>query len=476
MTTCFCGALVAAPMIVRDIGLFTDLYELTMAASYLREGLNEPATFSLFVRKLPPSRSFLVAAGLESVLAYLESFRFSEDAIRYLGSLGRFEAAVLDRLGDLRFTGSVRAVSEGTVVFPDEPLLEVTAPLVEAQIVETAVMNFCHLETVLASKAVRCVLAARGRPVVDFGLRRTHGIDAGMKAARASFIAGAAMTSNVLAGLRYGIPPAGTMAHSYVTVFTSEVEAYRAFARAFPDTTTLLIDTYDTVVGAHKAVTVARELERGGHRLAGVRLDSGDLMSLSREVRRVLDEAGLTYVQIFASGGLDDEEIDALLTAGAPIDAFGVGTRMNVSADAPYLDMAYKLVRYAGRDVLKLSTGKATWTGDKQVYRGRGPDGRFTGDVVALREEPSPAPGLDPLLDTVMVDGRIVEPSPPLAAIRERCAAQVAALPDAVRRLRAAGRYPVRFSERLSSRQRVAQAEVAERELGEAAGLPGPGR
>jgi nicotinate phosphoribosyltransferase len=449
------GTFVSGPLAARDAALFADLYELTMAASYFREGMREPSTFSLFVRTLPPDRSFLVAAGLEDVLEYLSAFRFSGDALAYLRRLGLFDAAFLDFLRDLRFTGSVRAVPEGTVVFPDEPLLEVTAPLIEAQLVETAVMNICHLQTVLASKAARVVLAARGRPVVDFGLRRTHGLDAGLKAARCSYIAGATMTSNLLAGLHYGIPVSGTMAHAYVTAFEREMDAFRAFAEAFPDRTILLIDTYDTVAAAGKAVTIARELAAGGHRLAGVRLDSGDLLALSREVRRVLDAGGFPDVKVFASGGLDEETLDRLLSAGAPIDAFGVGTRMTVSADAPYVDMAYKLVRYDSRDVLKLSPGKATWPGEKQVYRLTGIDGRLSGDVLALADELPPSPRAEALLCLVMEGGRITRPHAPLAEVRQRCARELAALPDGVRRLHGAERYRVTPSDPLVERQRV---------------------
>lgn len=453
-------AFVSGPLVVRDAALFTDLYEITMAASYFREGMREPATFSLFVRKLPPGRGFLIAAGLEDALNYLRGFQFSDEAIQYLHSFHRFDRAFLDYLRGLRFTGRVRAVPEGTAVFTNEPLLEVTAPIIEAQLVETAVMNLCHFQTLLVSKAARSVIAARGRPVVEFGLRRTHGLDAGMKAARSSFIAGAVMSSNVLAGRYYGIPPTGTMAHSYVSAFPHEIDAFRAFARAFPTSTTLLIDTYDTVAAAHKAVQVAKEMEAEGLRLAGVRLDSGDIVALSKEVRRILDDAGLDYVRIFVSGGLDEETVEDFLEAGAPIDAFGIGTRMDVSADAPYLDMAYKLVRYGERYVLKTSPGKETWTGEKQVYRIRGPDGRFAGDVIALRDEPPPAAEAEPLLHTVMESGRLVAPHPPLPAMRAHCAAQVAALPEEVRHLRNPGSYPVRYSEGLTVLQRSLKAEL----------------
>ena len=461
MAICSCGTFASGSLVMRDAALFTDLYEITMAASYFRERMHEAGTFSLFSRKLPRHRSFLIAAGLQDVLDFLQSFEFSEDAIRYLRSLGRFDAAFLEFLRELRFTGSVRAVPEGTAIFPDEPLLEITAPIIEAQLVETAVVNFCHLQTVLASKAVRSVLAARGRPIVDFGLRRTHGLDAGMKAARCVFIAGGVMSSNVLAGLAYGIPPSGTMAHSYVVAFPHEIDAFRAFARSFPDHCTLLIDTYDTVSAAHKAATVGREMEARGHRLGAVRLDSGDLLALSKEVRRVLDAARLAYVQIFVSGGLDEDEIDHLLGAGAPIDAFGVGTRMVVSADAPYLDMAYKLVRYGERDVLKLSVGKVTWTGPKQVYRFTGAAGRFEGDLIATADDPPPSPAAVPLLRTVMRAGTAVEPHPPLTSIRDHCTAQVDALPESVRRLHDAEPYPTRCSDTLVSRQRKTEAEVS---------------
>lgn len=454
------GPFVSGAVTLRDAALFTDLYEITMAASYFREGMTGPATFSLFVRKLPPGRSFLVTAGVEDVLAFLEGFRFSAAGLEYLQSLGHFDPAFLAYLRDVRFTGDVRAVPEGTVVFAEEPLLEVTAPIAEAQLVETAVLNLCHFQTVVASKAVRSVLAARGRPVVEFGLRRAPGLDAGMKVARCAFIAGATASSNVLAGSSYGIPPTGTMAHSYVTAFPHEIESFRAFARRFGSATILLIDTYDTIAGARRAAEVAAEMAARGERLAGVRLDSGDIVALSKEVRRIFDAAGLTDVKIFVSGGLDEDQIERFLEQGAPIDAFGVGTRMDVSADAPYLDMAYKLVKYAGRHVLKTSEGKTTWTGEKQVHRFRGPDHRFAYDLVALHDEPVSDAAAEPLLRPVMRSGRVLEPPPSLAAVRERCAAQVRALPEAVRRLNGAAAYPVRFSDRLGALQRAVEEDV----------------
>ncbi|HXV91238.1 MAG TPA: nicotinate phosphoribosyltransferase [Gemmatimonadales bacterium] len=453
------SAFTSGPVALRDAALFTDLYELTMAASYWREGMAGEATFSLFSRRLPATRSFLVAAGLEDALEYLRAFRFSERALAYLATLGCFDPAFLSFLSTVRFTGEVHAVAEGTPMFADEPLLEVTAPIIEAQLVETAVLNCVHAQTVVTSKAARCVLAARGRAVVEFGLRRTPGLDAGMKAVRSAYIAGATSSSNVLAGLEYGVPPTGTMAHSYVCAFPREIDAFRAFARAFPDRTILLLDTYDTVTGAHQAVTVARELAADGHRLAGVRLDSGDLLALSREVRAVLDAGGCTDARIFASGGLDEDEIARCVDAGAPIDAYGVGTRMDVSADAPYLDMAYKLVRYDGRDVLKTSPGKTTWAGPKQVYRLRGPSGRPVEDIIALRDEPAPG-GAEPLLATVMRAGELTRPHPSLDAIRDHCAAAVRSLDATVTRLRDAASYPVGFSGRLVAHQRELEARA----------------
>jgi nicotinate phosphoribosyltransferase len=459
------GAFASGPLLTRDAALFSDLYELTMAASYLREGMRGPATFSVFARQLPRGRSFLVAAGLEDVLNFLRGFCFSDDALSYLDSLDLFDPFFLEFLRGVRFTGLVRAVPEGTVVFQNEPLLEITAPIIEAQLVETAVLNLVHFQTLLASKAVRCVLAARGRPVTEFGLRRTHGIDAGMKAARCAFIAGASMSSNVLAGLHYGIPSTGTMAHSYVSAFPREIDAFRAFARAFPAQTILLLDTFDTVTAARKAVLVAREMEAKGQRLAGVRLDSGDLVGLSQQVRRILDDAGLAYVKIVVSGGLDEASIGEYLAKGAPIDAFGVGTRMDVSADLPYLDMAYKLVEYDGRPVLKSSAGKGTWAAQKQVYRRLRSGEGFAGDVLALREEPAPPGTVEILLRSVMERGRLLAPHPTLMMVRDYCAAQVASLPEDLRDLRETAAYPVSYSERLVSLQRSLEAQLEAAEV-----------
>jgi nicotinate phosphoribosyltransferase len=451
------GAFVSAPLTLGDAALFTDLYELTMAAAFFREGVGGSATFSLYVRRLPPERGFLVAAGLADVLEYLRGFEFSPEALDYLRSLGRFEPAFLEHLATLRFTGQVRAVREGTVIFAEEPLLEITGPLIEAQLLETAVINFCHVQTLLASKAARVVLAANGRVLAEFGLRRSHGTDAGMKAARCAFLAGFESTSNVLAGRTYGVPLSGTMAHSFVTAFPREIDAFLAYARAFPDSAVLLLDTYDTAAAAHKAVTVARGLAADGHRLAGVRLDSGDLAALSREVRAILDDGGFPDVRIIVSGGLDEHDVAALLAAGAPIDGFGVGTRLDVSADAPSLEMVYKLVSFGGRDTLKISSDKETWVGAKQVLRRRDTDGRLAGDTLGLASEDVPAEA-EALLEPVMRDGRLIGPHPALETLRAHCARQIAALPEGVRRLRGPEGYSVAPSEQLRARQAAARA------------------
>ena len=434
-------------------GLLVDLYQLTMGESYVAEGIAErEATFSLFFRTLPAGWGYALAAGLEDTLRYLEGLRFADDDLAFLEGTGLFGQAFLGRLRDFRFGGTVRALPEGTAVFPAEPLLELTAPLVEAQIVETMVLNEIHVQTVLASKAARSVDAAQGRTLVDFALRRAHGGEAGLKVARASHLAGFDSTSNVLAGKRWGLAIAGTMAHSYVESFESELDAFRAFARAYPDDAILLIDTYDTLEGAWRAVVVAGELAEAGHRLRGVRLDSGDLAELSVGVRAILDDAGFRDVTIFASGGLDEVEIERLLATGARIDGFGVGSKMGVSADAPFLDMAYKLVDLDGRPVLKLSEGTATSPGRKQVWRARDESGAALYDVLGL--DTGPADG-QPLLREVMRDGRATW-SEPLAESRERARRERASLPEAMRRLDAA-EYEVRVDSALAAlRERLA--------------------
>ncbi|WP_225829933.1 nicotinate phosphoribosyltransferase [Streptomyces sp. NK08204] len=405
----------------------TDLYEVTMALSYLREGMRDPATFSLFVRDLPPGRGFLVAAGLEPALDFLADCRVEREDVEEFADVLRRPVRDLEPLLGLAFEGEVRAVPEGRAVFAGEPLLEVTAPLPQAQLVETYLLNqVCH-QTVVASKAARCVLAAAGRDVVDFSLRRTHGPWAGFQAARLGALTGFAGTSNIAAATALGIPASGTMAHSYIEAFPGEEEAFRAFARCHPGPVTFLVDTYDTVAGVRVAARVLRDLGRGPG--CAIRLDSGDLDALSRRARAVLDAAGAADVRIIASGGLDEYQVDRLVRSGAPIDVYAVGTRVGVAADAPYLDAAYKLVEYAGRPVMKLSAAKVTAPGRKQVFRRAGRP-----DVIALwREEPPEAAW--PLLRTVMRGGRRTGPPDRWQDARERLRADLAGLPGPALRI-----------------------------------------
>lgn len=401
--------------------LITDLYELNMAASYLRRNMRAPATFSLFIRQLPPSRGFLVAAGIDDSLHWLEQLRFEPSDLEYLAGLG-FDDQTLASFAALRFSGDVWAVPEGQVMLADEPLLEVTAPVAEAQLVETALLNLVTFQTTLASKAARCQLAAAGRiELVEFGFRRTQGIDAGIAVARLSALAGFAATSNVEAARRYGLRPSGTMAHSYIEAFPTELEAFRAFAEDLPAQTTFLVDTYDTLDGVAHAIQVIGEHGLQAH--AAIRLDSGDLISLARAARDMLDRAGLGQVRIFVSGGLDEHDLARFVADGAPIDAAGIGTRLGVSADAPYLDSVYKLVAYDGRPVAKRSTGKATLPGAKQVFRGPAFE-----DTLALREE-APPEGTRGLLQAVMVAGRRVRQPDALAVARARLEADLGQLP-----------------------------------------------
>ena len=438
------------------LALFTDLYELTMMQAYYEEGMTEDAIFSLFVRRLPPRRNLLLACGLETVLGQLETLRFDEDDLAYLQSLGRFADSTLARLRDWRFSGDVYAVAEGTPVFANEPLLEVVAPMPEAQLVETLVMNQIQLQTMLASKAQRVVTAAAGRPVYDFGARRTHGIDAAVKGARAFHIAGVAGTSNVLAGKEYGLPVAGTMAHSYIQSHEDEAEAFRSFARRYPGTT-LLVDTYDTLAGVRKVIDLAHELG-DDFKVGAVRLDSGDLLALSQEARALLDAAGLPRVRIFGSGGLDEDQVAELVAAGAPIDAFGVGTSMGVSQDVPTLDIVYKLVEYAGKGRLKLSSGKPVLPGRKQVFR-MSENGLAVRDVIARAAED--LPGL-PLLVPVMRKGeRLDAGRVDLNAAREHARRQLEALPERVRAIAAAEPpYPVEVSPALALFQKQIADEI----------------
>jgi nicotinate phosphoribosyltransferase len=420
-----------------NVALLTDLYELTMAASYHARGMNHPATFDLFVRKLPPQRKFLIACGISDALDYLERLHFNGSAIDYLRSLGIFGEHFLEYLTSFRFSGEVWAMAEGDAAFGEEPILRVTAPLIEAQIVETFLLNCVTFQTLIASKAARIGLACGdGASFVDFSARRDHGTDAAMRVARAAYIAGASGTSNVLAGAAYGIPLSGTMAHSYVMSFEHELDAFRAYARDFPGSTTLLIDTYDTIQGAKRAALLARELSaRGG--IQAVRIDSGDIADLSRGVRAILDEAGLPQVRVLASGDLDEYHIAELRAAGAPVDAFGVGTRLGTSADAPTLSSVYKLVEDARGPRMKLSPGKATLPGRKQVYRFIS-NGRYSHDLIALENEASPE-GARPLLRQVLADGRRLQQLEPLAEARERCRLTLTQLPERLRLLQPGG-------------------------------------
>ncbi len=431
--------------------LFTDLYELTMAASYFAEGLEEEATFSLYIRP-NRKRSYFVAAGLEQVLDHLSRWSFSASDLDYLRRLSLFRPEFINYLGKLKFSGQLRAMAEGTIFFADEPILELRAPIIQAQLLETYLINAVGTATLIATKAARCVYAARGKTLVDFALRRTQGTSAGMTVARSSYLAGFDATSNVLAGKLLGIPVSGTMAHSYVLAFENEIDAFRAYAKAFPQNTVLLIDTYDTIEGARNAITVAREMQAAGKKLNGVRLDSGDMAGLSRQVRGMLDAAGLQGVKIFASSGFDEYKIEALLNSQAAIDAFGVGTKLGVSADAPYFDMVYKLVRYGDRDVRKLSPAKATLAGSKQVYRRRDKNGDWLEDVIALASEQAPS-GAYGLLEPVMREGRIIAASTDLDTIRRRFRAEFELLDRRYKRLDGADDFPVSISPGLAKLQ-----------------------
>ncbi len=382
--------------------LLTDLYELNMAASYLRRGMTAPATFSLYVRRLPSSRGFLVAAGLARCLDFLESFGFDAEELGYLGAIG-FDERALQDFANLRFDGDVRAVPEGRIVHAEEPILEVTAPIAVAQLVETYLLNQITVNSTIASKAARYVVAADGRDLVDFSFRRTHGLDAALAVARSSAIVGFVSTSNVEAARRLGLTVAGTMAHSFIEAFPSEDEAFRAFGQDHPHRPTFLVDTYDTLNGVRNAIEAIKTLDLQGR--IGVRLDSGDLDHLAREARHLLDAAGLPHARIFASGGLDEHEVAELVKSGAPVDAFGIGTQMGVSADAPFLDTVYKLVEYGDRPVMKLSAAKISPPGRKQVWRG--PDEE--GDVLGLADEEGPS-GWEPVLEPVMAAGARMAP------------------------------------------------------------------
>ncbi|PYS43627.1 MAG: nicotinate phosphoribosyltransferase [Acidobacteria bacterium] len=432
-----------------NAALLTDLYELNMLQSYFDEGMNDIAVFDLFIRRLPPTRNYLVACGLEHVLYYLESLTFSDEAIGYLRSLNRFSEPFLESLRHFRFTGDVYAVPEGTIIFANEPLIELVAPLPQAQLVETFLMNQVQMGTLAASKAARVVWAATGRSVVDFGARRMHGADAAIKQPRAFYIGGVDSTSSVLAGQIWGIPLAGTMAHSYVLAFESEIEAFRHFVRTYP-TAILIVDTYDITKGIEHTIQLARELG-SQFRVSGVRLDSGDLAEHAWEVRRQLDGAGLQQVKIFASSSLDEYEIQRLVSAGVPINGFGVGRNLATSADVPVLDTAYKLVEYAGKPKMKLSESKATLPGRKQIFREK-TAGKVVRDVLGLMDESNVAG--EPLLVKVMEDGRRLHAAEALEVCRARCRTERNSLPESVMSLsKADPGYPVELSRGLTQLQ-----------------------
>ncbi|TDR52284.1 nicotinate phosphoribosyltransferase [Halomonas ventosae] len=440
------------PLQVEDgeLALLTDLYQLTMTQAYWKEAMQERATFSLFFRKMPPARRFMLACGQQHAAALLSRLRFGDTALERLAGTGLFDLGFLDWLGDWRFEGDIWTLPEGTPVFANEPLLEVDAPITQAQLLESLVMNLVQLETVLASKAVRIVMAARGRPVVDFGMRRMHGVDAAVRGVRAYRSAGLAGTSNVLGGLRHDLAINGTMAHSYILAHDDEQEAFRAFARHYPGTT-LLVDTHDTLEGVRKVIEIMREEPEVG--VKAIRLDSGNLGELAKGARALLDEAGHEEITIVASSGLDEVQIAALLEDGAPIDAFGVGTQMGVSADAPVIDLSYKLVEYAGTPRVKHSPGKINLPCRKQLYRRRDDRGRYVGDVIALRDESLDAG--EPLLRPLVRAGRLDDEEMARAdEARERVADALERFPEDVRRL-AEGEsdYPVTLSPELERLQ-----------------------
>lgn len=427
--------------------LLTDLYQLTMLQGYYEQNMEELAVFEFFVRKLPETRGYLVAAGLAQVLIYLEQLRFSSDEIEWLASTGQFKPAMLDRLETLRFTGDIHAMPEGTVFFPNEPILRITAPLPEAQLVESRIINLLHFQTLIASKAARSVLIAPDKLLVDFGMRRAHGSEAALLAARASYLAGFTGSATVAAGMHFGIPIFGTMAHSFIQAYSSESQAFADFAKANPDNVVLLIDTYDTEAGAQKVVDLAAALHAQGIKIKGVRIDSGDLADHARKVRIILDRGGLNDATLFASGNIDEHKLAELMAQQAPIDGFGIGTRLDTSADAPYLDCAYKLQEYAGIARRKRSEGKETWPGRKQVYRNYD-NGIISGDTVTVDNAPCAG---QPLLQLVMQGGKAVAGQPTLVEAREYARCQLNSLPMSLRQLSNTPEYPVIISVELQA-------------------------
>jgi nicotinate phosphoribosyltransferase len=424
--------------------LLTDLYQLTMLQGYFDRGMEETAVFEFFVRKLPPQRNFLVAAGLEQALLFLEDLRFTSEELEWVSGYGAFRPAFVRYLENLRFTGDVHAMPEGTAFFPNEPILRVTAPLPQAQLVESRLINLLHFQTLIASKAVRSVLVAPNKLLVDFGLRRAHGAEAGLLAARASYLVGFAGSATVLAAPLFGVPIFGTMAHSFIQAHDDETAAFEHLAHSLPENVILLIDTYDTEAAAEKVVQLAPKLERDGIKIKGVRLDSGDLADHAFKVRNILDAGGLRNVTIFASGSVDEYILERLLQKKAPIDGFGIGTHMDTSADAPYLDCAYKLVEYGGKARRKRSEGKVLWPGRKQVYRSYDDNGCMREDILSLDRDQLDG---EPLIQPVMEAGGRISAAVSLKESRERCFNSLKRLPESLKSLARAPDYPVVVSE-----------------------------
>jgi nicotinate phosphoribosyltransferase len=421
-----------------------------MAAVYYAQQMSETATFTLFARDLP-RRNFYVAAGLEDALDALENYRFTPSDIDYLKQTGLFDRDFLSSLKDFHFTGTIHALPEGTIFFPNEPIMEVSAPIIEAQLVETFLLNTIGFQTMIATKAARCVYVAKGKEVVDFSSRRTQGLDAIVKVPRNTYIAGFSGTSSVLAGKRLGIPISGTMAHSFVSAFDNEISAFEAFATVFPGNSIFLIDTYNTMEGAKKVVSVARKMKEKGQLPIGIRLDSGDIVDLRKKVRRLFDEAGLYEVKIFASGGLDEYRIAKIIKEGAPIDAFGVGTKIGVSSDAPYMDIVYKMVRYGKKNVRKISPNKITLAGEKQVFRFFDDNGLYAEDIIGMRDENYL--NAKPLLELSMVDGTRLNSHPNLTDIRKRFEINFSRLEEKYKSITKKISYPVRISQMLAALQ-----------------------
>ena len=427
--------------------ILTDFYQLTMLQGYVEHSIDDIAVFEFFIRKLPEKRNFFMAAGLAQVIEYLETLAFTQNDIDYLADDGRFHPDFLRYLADFRFTGDVHAMAEGTIFFPDEPIIRITAPISQAQLIETRIINILQFQTMIASKAARITLSAPEKLLIDFGLRRAHGAEAGLFAARASYLAGFSGTSTVLAGKMYGIPLFGTIAHSFILAHDSETLAFEHFAESQPDNVVLLIDTYDTEKGADKVVKLAPRLAKKGITIKGIRLDSGDMILHAKKVRRILDQGGLPDVRILSSGNLDEYKLTEFSQADAPIDGFGVGTKMTTSADAPYLDCAYKLVEYAGIARRKRSEGKATWPGRKQVFRSFDSQDRMCADIVTLESDELTGTSL---LQNVMKKGKRIAGQPDIKKSRKYALSQLAGLPNYLMQLNKSEKYPVEISRSLN--------------------------